>query len=79
MTPWRSIDDIPRDRPVIVKSAKGTECLADASKGHLYWVKLPGQGKQQRIACRRTDGVKRGEVSAIAWREPEEALATSVA
>ena len=68
---WQSIDTIPIDRPVIVKTATGIEYLARARSPQIHWVQVPGEGKQKRVSCRRVDREKNSDVSAIAWHEPD--------
>ncbi len=65
---WQMIDTIPALRTVMVRSATGIECLAYARDPQIYWVNSPGRAKQKRVSCRRMDGLKRGDVSAVAWR-----------
>ncbi len=68
---WQPIDTIPIDRPVMVKSVTGIECLARTPNRRTRWVREPSGCKPNRVSCWRVDGTRKGDISAVAWREPD--------
>ncbi len=70
MTEWQSIETIPLDRPVIVRSLTGIECLARTKNQRVRWISKPAGRKPERVYCWRIDGTGWGDISAVNWREP---------
>jgi hypothetical protein len=59
---WNSIETIPRDRKVLVKTVNGLERIAGVSRG--------AGMRHGRIHCWRRDG-RTGDLQAVAWKEIE--------
>ena len=63
MSDWNSIETIPRDRKVLVKTATGLERVGKVSRGYT--------ARNGRIHCWRADG-RSGDLQAVAWKEMEQ-------
>lgn len=63
---WNEIETIPTDRPVIVQSVSGLECLAMVQRGVRH-IKPANQYGPKRVACFRKD--KSGDVMAVKWKD----------